>query len=91
MLQPQEQGFQNISIVSNLRTEYENGNTILTFLEFAKGATGFEVVLPNVANDLKSEKHHFGIFNQGWIEFDDSSKKVIDVIKRVKSVALDQN
>ncbi|MDC5579424.1 DUF4241 domain-containing protein [Acinetobacter baumannii] len=84
------EGFKNISIVNSLRVEYESSNTIPTFLEFVQDRTELPVVPPEVATDLRSEKYCFGSYENGWIEFDENSKKVIDVIQRKKLISLKQ-
>lgn len=75
--------YQLYSALSSLKKLHND--TAVSFLEFVKSKTGFEVVNSQVANDLKNEQYHFGVYDKGWIEFDEDSQNVIDVIMRLKA------
>lgn len=75
--------YQLYSVLSSLKKLHND--TTVSFLEFVKSKTGFEVVNSQVANDLKNEQYHFGVYDKGWIEFDEDSQNVIDVIMRLKA------
>ncbi|ETR52342.1 hypothetical protein [Acinetobacter baumannii] len=75
--------YQLYSWLSSLKKLHND--TTVSFLEFVKSKTGFEVVNSQVANDLKNEQYHFGVYDKGWIEFDEDSQNVIDVIMRLKA------